>query len=263
MRTGFFTLKFSFKLTKAIKVIAKPLVSGKGAMGAVSTATWSVMLGWQLGLIIVAILLLHEYGHVWMMKREGMKVRGIYMIPFMGAAAVPDEEFPTRRAEGLSALAGPVVGLTIAGVLAAGAYLTDLTVLKLAASVAAIVNTFNLFPILPLDGGRVWRSFSFSLSRRFGWLILSGGLGFGIWLLFGDILFEDMGGWGAWLFRAFFGLIIAMGVYEAVKEYDKGKSLAPMSWRMTFAVLAGWVIVFGASAALGGHVLIEHVIGVE
>jgi putative peptide zinc metalloprotease protein len=60
------------------------------------------------------MLVIHECGHLRCMKQYGLKTRGIYLIPLLGAAAVAEDAFPSRRAEATIALAGPLTGAVLA-----------------------------------------------------------------------------------------------------------------------------------------------------
>jgi Zn-dependent protease len=118
-------------------------------------------------------LFVHEYGHVHAMRRTGMKVRGMYFVPFVGALAVTDDAFTSRRQQVYVALNGPLWGSLLALVpIALWLWQGD----PLWAAVAAwwaLINLFNLLPISPLDGGRVMQAFASSYSSGLG-LAVSG-----------------------------------------------------------------------------------------
>ena len=63
-----------------------------------SLGVYAVIFNWKFALMLIGSLFVHEYGHVWAMKREGMAVKGMYFIPFLGAAAVGAGQFPSRAA---------------------------------------------------------------------------------------------------------------------------------------------------------------------
>lgn len=72
--------------SKAFPVLVKLLKGakfGKLALGGASVAAYSILFSWQFALVIIGSLLFHEYGHVWAMKRHGLKVKGVYLIPFL------------------------------------------------------------------------------------------------------------------------------------------------------------------------------------
>lgn len=149
---GLFGLGFKlFKSAKGLKV----LLAG-GAL-----AGWSILFTWQFALVLIAVLVVHEYGHVWAMKRLGMKTKGFYLIPFVGGVAIGDKA-KTHWQQVYIAMMGPCFGL----VMSIGFYLlyliTDSHYVGLLASVSALINIFNLLPVLPLDGGQVVKSIVFS-----------------------------------------------------------------------------------------------------
>jgi Zn-dependent protease len=135
---------------------------------AASAAAYSVIFSWKFALAIMLQLFVHEYGHVHAMRRTGMRVRGMYFIPFLGAVAVTEDQFTSRRQQAYVALNGPLWG-SILIALPAGLYLA--TGEPLFAAVAAwwaLLNLFNLLPIAPLDGGRLMQAFAFSYSSSLG-----------------------------------------------------------------------------------------------
>ena len=154
-------LAIAIKLVKALKV-------GKVALASLSFAAYASMFTWRFALLILGSLAFHELGHIWAMHKCGMKTKGIYFIPLLGAAAVTEDAFPSREVESFVALAGPVWGLSLA-LATAGVYLvTQSPVYAAAAGWMAMINLFNLLPINPLDGGRVAKSVFFSIHQRAG-----------------------------------------------------------------------------------------------
>lgn len=119
---------------------------------------WFIFGKLTFAVILIASLLIHEFGHYFWMGREGIRKRDMMMIPPLGAVAITKEGWPSYGAEARIALAGPIVGF-IPGIVFF--YLGQATGNKMwfaSASVVAIINLFNLLPIAPLDGGRCFRS---------------------------------------------------------------------------------------------------------
>ncbi len=145
-------------------------------MAAVSLATYSYMYSWKFAVLIMVSLFVHESGHVWAMKKCGMRIKGIFFIPLMGGAAVTDSSFKTRGEEVFVALMGPVWGLLLALATVIPYFLTKNPLFAAAASWMAMVNLFNLLPINPLDGGRVFKSVAFSINSNAGKLVLIGSI---------------------------------------------------------------------------------------
>ena len=154
---------------KLIPLLGKLFQVAKGskvALAAVTFGAWSIFFDWRFVCILMGSIFLHELGHIRAMKAYGLRTKGIHFIPFLGAAAVSKDDFPTRKAEAVIALWGPLWGFILA--LAALALYT-ITGIPLIAGIAAwigLINLFNLLPINPLDGGRVTKSILFSFSSR-------------------------------------------------------------------------------------------------
>lgn len=186
------------KSTKAVKV---------GLAGA-SLGSYAVLFTWEFAIMICVMLFVHESGHVWAMKKCGVKTRGFYFIPFLGGAAVADEAFPSRKAEVFIALMGPLWGLALS-VFVAGIYLvTDNPLFAASASWMAMINLFNLLPINPLDGGRVFKSIAFSVHDLLGFLFL----GLGIAACMVAVVMMKMG---------LFLFILIIGTVEVILEYGR------------------------------------------
>ena len=128
-------------------------------------------------LAIFACVLLHEFGHVLMARRFGVRTPDVLLLPIGGLARL--ERMPEEpRQELLIALAGPAVTLLIAAALyawlAASSGAPDVFP-GMNASVPGMAHElyrinlwlllFNLIPAFPMDGGRVLRSL---LATRLG-----------------------------------------------------------------------------------------------
>jgi len=167
-----FIIKISpivLKFFKSAKMIKLALASG-------SMVAYSYMFTWEFALILLGAIVFHEYGHITGMKKCGMKTKGIYLIPFVGGAAVPDKSFETRTEEAYVSLMGPWYGfLLLIPFLFYGIVFESSLAIGLA-SFMALLNLFNLVPINPLDGGRVVKSIAFSLNSSFGIVILALGI---------------------------------------------------------------------------------------
>jgi Zn-dependent protease len=153
-------------------------------------------------------LLLHELGHAWQARREGMEIDGITLWLFGGVARFRGS-FPSAGAEFRIAIAGPLVSLAL-GVLfvaiAAGTSVSE-SVDGVAAWLGYINLTllvFNLLPALPLDGGRVLRAILWKVRGDFHWAtVVAAGIARGFAFLLigaGVLLFIVEGAFsGAWL----------------------------------------------------------------
>lgn len=152
---------------KVFSVIVKLLKGAsvaKVGLGVASFGAYSILIDWRFAACVLLLIGIHESGHVWAMRRMGMRTRGFYFVPFFGGMAVPEEDFPSAWAEGYVALMGPLWGLAVT----LTAYLiylfTSNQVFAVAACWMAFVNLLNLIPVFPLDGGRVLRAVSETFS---------------------------------------------------------------------------------------------------
>jgi len=114
-------------------------------------------------LLVFLCVVLHEFGHSLQVKRYGITVRDIVLLPIGGMARA--ERIPERpREEIIVAISGPLVNF----VLALGFFLLlrmqGLTPLSAPESLLAdlffinlVLGTFNLIPAYPMDGGRILR----------------------------------------------------------------------------------------------------------
>ncbi|MBQ4812156.1 metalloprotease [Pseudoalteromonas luteoviolacea] len=164
-----------FKLFKSAKVI-------KAALIGASVAGYAWLFSWQFALMLVACLVVHEYGHVRAMKYFGLKTKGFYLIPFVGGLAMSEDKMTTRWQDVIISLMGPAFGLftSVLGVVLY--YVTGSEIFAGVAVLSALLNLFNLLPILPLDGGHVLKSISFSMRSWVGLLACLGGLALGLWV---------------------------------------------------------------------------------
>ncbi|HET8732350.1 MAG TPA: site-2 protease family protein, partial [Anaeromyxobacteraceae bacterium] len=155
----------------------KALKTANLGWAAASAAAYGVLFSWKFALALLLQLFVHEYGHVHAMRRTGMKVRGMYFVPFLGAVAVTEDAFSSRRQQAYVALNGPIWG-TLFALLPAGLWL--LTRQPIFAAVTAwwaIINLFNLIPVAPLDGGRLMQALAYSFSSGLGLALTVLGLG--------------------------------------------------------------------------------------
>lgn len=178
-------------------------------------------------------ILLHELGHAFVARRNGIGISGIQLWIFGGMARM-DREADGPGTELKVALAGPavtlaiVLALGIGGVAAVGTTeFREAAVLESTSGVSGVmamiawlatinllVLVFNLLPAFPMDGGRVaraiawWRTgdrnaatrFAANLGRIFGYLFIVGG----IYMVLTDSILGVFG--GVWL--ALIGMVI-------------------------------------------------------
>jgi Zn-dependent protease len=129
---------------------------------------WTVW-GWKFAAGLVISIYIHEMGHVVALSRFGMKATAPMFIPGFGALIRMKQHPTSPREDARVGLAGPLWGLG-AALAALGIYeLTGVPIWAAIARVGAWINLFNLIPIIPLDGGRGFRS----LSRGQRWIVVA------------------------------------------------------------------------------------------
>lgn len=154
-------------------------------LSALALVSFWYLLGWKLGLLLTVVIVLHEAGHAAAMLMVGVGVRGIYLIPFFGGAAVPRTTYRTEGRLGFVALMGPGLSLIPTLALFAMYRATGEAQLREAVEMFAVINAANLLPIYPLDGGMILNALIGSVSRRSaliaGWVGVLTGLGLAIY----------------------------------------------------------------------------------
>jgi Zn-dependent protease len=120
----------------------------------VSVAAYALIWGWSFAAGFVLLLFVHEMGHVFQLRREGVKASSPMFIPFLGAVIAARTLGDNALAEARVGLAGPVLGSLGAFVCLIAGELMGSQLLLALAYVGFFLNLFNLIPMLPLDGGR-------------------------------------------------------------------------------------------------------------
>jgi Zn-dependent protease len=148
------------------------------------------LMGVGLILILFASVLLHELGHALVARQLGVRVSGIELSFFGGAAKMTDMP-RTGKHEALIAAAGPAVSLALGGLgFGLGAALGS-PLLSWLGFANFILAAFNLIPALPMDGGRIFRAL---LSRKMDYVRATdiavtvsrvAAIGFVVWALSG------------------------------------------------------------------------------
>jgi Zn-dependent protease len=155
---------------KALLVLLKGLKLAKLAltMGSMFVMIWfeAVRYGWAFGVGFVVLLLVHELGHGFAIKRHGLAAGYPVFIPFFGAMITLKGQIRSPVVEAEIALAGPIAGTAGALVCVALYFATHGRLWLALAHTAFFLNLFNMTPIPPLDGGRAARVFS-----RQAWIV--------------------------------------------------------------------------------------------
>ncbi|MGI9463307.1 MAG: site-2 protease family protein [Aestuariivirgaceae bacterium] len=133
----------------------------------ITVAAFALLIGWQLALLLAAVLVVHEVGHLISFRMVGQPWGRVMFVPFIGGVAVSRMRHQRLSEDVFCALMG--AGLSI--VLLLPAFLIYLsegsvsaggngyeTMAVTCAALAGVINLINLLPIFPLDGGRVMRA---------------------------------------------------------------------------------------------------------
>jgi Zn-dependent protease len=119
-------------------------------------------LGPVASVIVVAVMLDHEFAHRWMMKRLGYDPGPVRLLPLVGAYVKARKPLIESEDVALIYLAGPLGGIVSAVVAALVArwWLAGYVQhqVYLGVETALILSLANLLPIEPLDGGLISRA---------------------------------------------------------------------------------------------------------
>jgi Zn-dependent protease len=138
----------------ALLLLGKVKFLGTAGTMLVSIAAYALIWGWKFGVAFVALILVHEMGHVIQLRREGVKASAPMFIPFLGAFVGMKQMPKDAGAEARVGLAGPVLG-TVGTLVPLALFLaTGNPFWQAVTFIGFFLNLFNLLPVLPLDGGR-------------------------------------------------------------------------------------------------------------
>ena len=152
--------KFAAKAKALLLLLPKLKLFTTSASMLVSIGAYTLIWGWKFAVGFVLLLLVHELGHVFQLRREGIPASAPMFIPFLGAVVAMKQLPKDAAAEARVGLAGPVLG-SLAALVPLGLYaLTGDELFKALAFVGFFLNLFNLLPVLPLDGGRAMAALS-------------------------------------------------------------------------------------------------------
>lgn len=159
---------FSSQVAAELEAVAKKARSPLRQLGVLAL---SLILFVSLGMLrdsiagvalLVGVLLVHELGHFVGMKLLRYKDVQMFFIPFFGAAVSGTETEPSAPREAVVSLLGPVPGILIGVVTGLLYWQTRQPLLADATRALLFINTFNLLPFHPLDGGRFFDAVLFS-----------------------------------------------------------------------------------------------------
>ncbi|MDX1343160.1 MAG: site-2 protease family protein [Reinekea sp.] len=245
-------IAIGMKLLKSAKAIQVALVGA-------SVASYSFLFDWRFAVIIVMALMFHEYGHMQAMKKMGMKVKGMYLIPFLGGAAVSSDRIKTRWENVYISMMGPVYGLIMTITFFMVYRFTGHSLAAGLAAFSALLNLINLLPIMPLDGGQVVKSIAFSIHSKVGTVVLWLGIALAIFITF-------------YLGMTLFGFLAIIGALDVLFGGNERKNthITPLTgtgifvstvWYVgTIAALIGMILLM-AHMGLAGSQIVTEILG--
>jgi Zn-dependent protease len=124
----------------------------------VSIAAYGLIWGWQFGVGFVALILVHELGHVIEARRQGLEVSAPTFIPFFGAYVTIKHAGVSAWRNALISLAGPFAGGLGAAFCWAVGSARDSSLFLALGYAGFLLNLINLIPIGFLDGGAIARA---------------------------------------------------------------------------------------------------------
>ena len=128
---------------------------GKFASFFISVAAFSFWFhSWSFAFGFVLLIAIHELGHVFEARRQGLKVSLPTFIPFIGAYVTIERAGLTPWRNALISLAGPLFGGAASGVVYAFGAARGSEMLEVLANMGFLLNAFNMLPIGFLDGGQ-------------------------------------------------------------------------------------------------------------
>jgi Zn-dependent protease len=217
-RFGGVEVRLNWSLLAVVALIVWSLAEGAfpSQNPGLSHGTYLAM-GIVAALLFVASILLHELGHSWVARREGIEVDSITLWLFGGVSQLKGR-FTSPGAEFRVAVSGPLVsiGLGVLFVLLAVAHLPSAVdgVAAWLGYINLILAVFNLLPASPLDGGRVLHAVLWRAKGDFAWatrVASEVGQGFGyLFIVLGLAMLFFQGSFsGGWL--AFIGWFLLQG----------------------------------------------------
>lgn len=233
------------------------------AIAVVALSSFVLLFSWIGALVLLAILVIHEFGHWLAFRMSGHPAPRIMLIPFLGGVAIGNHPHESRFDEAFCALMGPAFSIlpvaallvfitavapptltAVSGWLMIAQYLDGpakyITVAAPLLLAFGALNALQLLPFLPLDGGQVLRAMVHSGNAVWARRVLlfaagTGVLGF-LWL--GDYILAS---------------ITALGVVGALHMDSGPSNIRPMrflslsvigvGYTVTLAVHVGAVVV--------------------
>ena len=117
-----------------------------------SLVVYTELFGWWVAVGFMAVIYVHEMGHVVALKAKGIPATAPMFIPFFGAMIRMRGMPRNAYDEAVVGLAGPIAGTLGAVAIFFAWRATGSHLLEVIAYLGFLINLLNLIPVLPLDG---------------------------------------------------------------------------------------------------------------
>src|SRR5687767_6757095 len=145
--------KIKFLLLPILKFF--PVLLKTGGSMILTLGAYAVLYGWKFAAGLIALIFVHECGHLVAARKVGLKVGAPVFIPFMGAFIALKDAPKNAWIEAQVAIGGPLLGSLGAAACYVIFLLTGEPLFKVLTYTGCFLNLFNLAPIGFLDGGRI------------------------------------------------------------------------------------------------------------
>lgn len=172
---------------------------------------------WSWTAVLIAVLFVHELGHLVAMRVCGYRNTKILFIPLFGAAASGINFNVPGWKRVVVALAGPIPGMMIGFAVGIAGLVLNQPYLVRFGEVSCFLNAFNLIPIMPFDGG--WVAF-YVLFCRHPWLNVAFRACGAALLIWGAVALKDfmLGAFGG---LTLLGAVHAMSIATVARRLHK------------------------------------------
>lgn len=212
--------------------------------GFLSLVAFALMMGWVISGLLVAALLVHEFGHLLAYRLIGQPWGRMIFLPFLGALAMPRLPYQTQAQAVFAALMGPgfsvLLALAITLPLMFGMALPDWLIKS--GIVVIGLNLFNLLPVEPLDGGVALRSV---LAKLMGSYARFGLLAIGLLIVGAGLYYEQI------ILLIFGGISILANIKPRLIDHG----LKPLSFLQVTISAFGFLAIVSAYIAMLLHFL--------
>lgn len=217
------------------------------ALALLAVAALTIFMPLWMSIMLMIIIYIHEYGHLWAMKKAGVETRGVYAVPLLGAVTIGKVQYVGPSANVLIALAGPATGLPLAVATAPLAILTQNRYLIAFAALTLFINLFNLIPVSPLDGGRV---VDYLLTGKDVMRLVASSLAFMVGIILVFLYPSILTGFFA--LCGAFSLVVSASLWHANRKYGPVElaMYVPMNKAQLLWSFAGYVLLVVSLLAL-------------